>query len=418
MADYTLNDLENWSYYQYPKLFLSQRSNAYLKNEYGDYVRDNRGKKIITHKVRKTSSYAEMSDKAKTLYMILFDRLCVSFKSNQALLDSGVSRERLDFEDENGATYIVFTNRDLMDCMDIKSENTVTKAKKELLKNGLLREQRMGVNKANRLYPQKLEASHQIIEWRDLETDEITDKFDWQGNQIYHLEKTVETVRLTGTVKNEAPKITVQEPQKVQSIKPNNNQPNNLDTYRYENENYFVSGVNHEFLSPKTVKELSLWGEDKARELQDIIFRTKRKVEKQYSEALQSKQLERISGELWEEDLEFEIIKFNAAYRKKDKKTQEKVINNPMGFFTTMLQKFWLAALTVELHFNAYNEIPVGKAFFSARGKTLLQGYFGKFDTELLKKAIEESKKEEDKPLFSVLGHFNWQEGIYIWSLD
>ena len=75
MADYTAADLESWSYYQYPKLFMSSRSNAYLKNEFGDLIRDQNGQKIITHKIRETSSYAEMSDKAKALYMILFDQI-------------------------------------------------------------------------------------------------------------------------------------------------------------------------------------------------------------------------------------------------------------------------------------------------------------------------------------------------------
>lgn len=229
MADYTVTDLESWSYYQYPKLFLSQRSNAYLKNEYGDFVRDEQGNKIITHKIRETSDYVQMSDKAKMLYMVLFDRLCLSFKTNQELLKSGVSSTKLNFVDEKGATYIVFTNKEIMDRMDIRSENTVTKAKKELIQFGLLREQRMGVNKANRLYPQKIDATKKIIEHRCLETDEIIDQFDWQGNLIYHVEKHVETAPLTGTVKNEAPKITVQEPQKVQSIKPKYNQLENKE---------------------------------------------------------------------------------------------------------------------------------------------------------------------------------------------
>ena len=279
MADYTAADLESWSYYQYPKLFMSSRSNAYLKNEFGDLIRDQKGQKIIKHKIRETSSYAEMSDKAKVLYMILFDRLCLSFKTNKSLLDSGVNKERLDFLDENGSTYIVFTNKEIMDRMDIRSENTVTKAKKELVNHGLLREKRMGMNKANRLYPQKIDGTKKITEWRDLETDEITDKFDHKGVRFYHVEKVVENAQLTGTVKNEVPKNTVPEPQKVQSIKPDYKSPENNDTNQYGSEDYFLVGVNHLFLTKTSVKELSKWGFDDAQKLQDIIFRTKRNVE-------------------------------------------------------------------------------------------------------------------------------------------
>ncbi|MCW2280179.1 replication initiator protein A [Lactococcus lactis] len=219
MADYTVNDLENWSYYQYPKLFLSQRSNAYLKNEYGDYIRDEQGNKIITHKVRETSSYAQMSDKAKTLYMILFDRLCLSFKTNQELIKSGVSSKNLDFVDSNGATYIIFSYEELMDRMDIGSRSTISKLKKELLEQGLLREQRMGINKPNRLYPQKLDEQRKIIERRDLETDQLIDCFDYQGQRI-EMKKSVESPRLTGSPKNGLPKSGLLEVQKVYGTKP------------------------------------------------------------------------------------------------------------------------------------------------------------------------------------------------------
>ena len=41
----------------------------------------------------------------------------------------------------------------------------------------------------NFIYIQKFDISQQITIWRDLETDEITDNFDWQRNLIFHLEK-------------------------------------------------------------------------------------------------------------------------------------------------------------------------------------------------------------------------------------
>lgn len=417
MADYTAADLESWSYYQYPKLFMSSRSNAYLKNEFGDLIRDQNGQKIITHKIRETSSYAEMSDKAKALYMILFDRLCLSFKTNRLLLDSGVKKERLDFLDENGSTYIVFTNKEIMDRMDIRSENTVTKAKKELVNHGLLREKRMGMNKANRLYPQKIDGTKKITEWRDLETDEITDKFDHKGVCFYHVEKVVENAPLKGTVKNEAPKNTVPEPQKVQSIKPDYKSHENNDTNQYGSEDYFLAGVNHLFLTKTSVKELSKWGFDDAQKLQDIIFRTKRKVEETHKVVLDIAQEERISGELWAEDLQFEIIKFNTAYRKLDTNTRQKKVDNPMGFFTKMMQNFWLAALTIQVQRSSYDEIPNARAFFRIHDKTLLQGYFEKFDQQILEKALSEFVNPSEKKVgLSILDRYNWQDGTYVWE--
>jgi transposase len=418
MADYTATELESWAYLQYPKMFRSSRTNNYLKNEFGDLIRDQKGQKIITHKIRKTSDYAEMSDKAKTLYMILFDRLCISFKTNKALLDAGVSKARLDFLDETGATYIVFTNKDLMDAMDIKSENTIIKAKRELAKHGLLREQQLGMNKPNRLYPQKLEGSRQFTEWRDLETDEITDKFDHNGVRFYHVEKAVESLQLTGTVKNEAPKNAVQEPQKVQSIKPNHYLPENLDTNQYSPENYFRSGGNHEFLTEKSVFELSLWGMNDAQELQDIIFKTKRIVEQKYQEILKANNQERISGELWAEDLEFEILKFGKAWHTLDKKTGNKKLDNPKGFFTTMMQKFWLAALAIQLSKNQEDEIPMAKAYFAGKGQTLLQGFFKKYDTKLLEKIIAQAANSDPTEFgLTTIDLMSWVDGMLIWSV-
>lgn len=86
--------------------------------------------------------YKDLSNDAKIAYGVLSDRLTLSYKNKQ------------NWTDENGRVYIVYTNEQLMQTLR-KSENTVTKIKKELRKFGLLLEVRQGFQRPNLLYPQK-----------------------------------------------------------------------------------------------------------------------------------------------------------------------------------------------------------------------------------------------------------------------
>ena len=85
----------------------------------------------------KDEPYKSLSDKAKLIYMLLFDRRSLSVENN--------------WHDENGNIYMYFPNEQLMQVLNC-SEKPVIKAKKELSDLGLLKEVRQGVNKPNRLY--------------------------------------------------------------------------------------------------------------------------------------------------------------------------------------------------------------------------------------------------------------------------
>ena len=85
----------------------------------------------------KEEPYKNLGDKAKLMYMLIFDRRTLSIKNK--------------WYDDNGQIYMYFTNKQFMDELSC-SEPAIIKAKKELTKFGLLKEVRQGVNRPNRLY--------------------------------------------------------------------------------------------------------------------------------------------------------------------------------------------------------------------------------------------------------------------------
>lgn len=126
--------------------------------------------------------YKEMSLRAKIIYMLVFDRRSLSIKNN--------------WHDTNGDVFIYFTNQQLIDLLGC-TEKTIISAKKELEEFGLIREERQGISKPNRIYI-----------------------FVPSQNYSPELEKLQ-----YGTVKN-----TVQELEKLQTIKTNNINTNYTNT--------------------------------------------------------------------------------------------------------------------------------------------------------------------------------------------
>ncbi|HFI0356752.1 TPA: replication initiator protein A [Streptococcus suis] len=81
--------------------------------------------------------YNKLSDRAKIMYMLLWDRRKLSVKN--------------EWYNENGVVYVQYTNKKLMDKLNC-SEPAIIKTKKELSEVGLLNEIRKGKNQANFLY--------------------------------------------------------------------------------------------------------------------------------------------------------------------------------------------------------------------------------------------------------------------------
>ena len=89
--------------------------------------------------------YTTLSNNAKMLYMLLFDRLELSLKNG--------------WHDKEGNVFQYYTNEQLMIDLNCNSNNTIIKIKKELKDAGLMTEVRQGMNLPNRIYLEALNGS-------------------------------------------------------------------------------------------------------------------------------------------------------------------------------------------------------------------------------------------------------------------
>lgn len=89
--------------------------------------------------------YKTLSNNAKMLYMLLFDRLELSLKNG--------------WHDKEGNVFQYYTNEQLMIDLNCNSNNTIIKIKKELKDAGLMTEVRQGMNLPNRIYLDVLNGS-------------------------------------------------------------------------------------------------------------------------------------------------------------------------------------------------------------------------------------------------------------------
>lgn len=114
--------------------------------------------------------YNVLSDKAKLIYMLLFDRRTLS--------------EQNKWYDADGKIYMYFTNEQLGDVLKC-SNKTIVKAKKELQEVNLLKEVRQGVNKPNRLYINgSVESTRQeVSEVHTIDTNNINTNISILNNQ-------------------------------------------------------------------------------------------------------------------------------------------------------------------------------------------------------------------------------------------
>lgn len=89
--------------------------------------------------------YKTLSNNAKMLYMLLFDRLELSLTNG--------------WHDKEGNVFQYYTNEQLMIDLNCNSNKTIIKIKKELKDAGLMTEVRQGMNLPNRIYLDVLNGS-------------------------------------------------------------------------------------------------------------------------------------------------------------------------------------------------------------------------------------------------------------------
>ena len=355
MADIHVDQLTTQNFYQIPQIFFTRVEKTYDK------------KGGLRFKTKHTSSYARMSNDAKIAYGALYNRCMLSIRSYQ--------EGKIDYVDENGSVFLVYTVEDLMDLLD-KSKATVQKIKKELAENGLLREVKQGSNKPNRIYLQNVEASREVHEkyeaLRKKRERKVKDKvkivyeFDFRhimtsdhlGNVIFKAETSLQNDDMNGQLKIDRPNL---ESGRIGSDRPDGQNLNRIniekskidnlyDTNRYEGESSlsdlsiaeaFKMGQ-HGFLSPQLVQKLSLFGKD-AKILENKIYQAKRQVEKNYNNLLADQE---IYGKVWLQDLERELDKL--IFKIKTGEAEEKPIQNVPAYFYKMMIRFWKMALLIE----------------------------------------------------------------------
>ena len=355
MADIHVDQLTTQNFYQIPQIFFTRVEKTYDK------------KGVLRFKTKHTSGYARMSNDAKIAYGALYNRCMLSIRSYQ--------EGKIDYVDENGSVFLVYTVEDLMELLD-KSKATVQKIKKELAENGLLREVKQGSNKPNRIYLQNVETSREVHEkyeaLRKKKERKVKGKVkivyefnfrhimtsDHLGNVIFKEETSLQNDDMNGQLKIDRPNL---ESGRIGSDLPdgqNLNRTNiekskidNLyDTNRYEGESSlsdlsiaeaFKMGQ-HGFLSPQLVQKLSLFGKD-AKILENKIYQAKRQVEKNYNNLLADQE---IYGEVWLQDLERELDKL--IFKIKTGEAEGKPIQNVPAYFYKMMIRFWKMALLIE----------------------------------------------------------------------
>ncbi|HFI0562761.1 TPA: conserved phage C-terminal domain-containing protein [Streptococcus suis] len=138
--------------------------------------------------------YKSLSNNAKLMYMLLFDRLELSVKNG--------------WHDSEGNVFQYYTNDQLMIDLNCNSNKTIIKIKKELKDAGLLSEVRQGMNLPNRIYLEVLSGSveNTLSEVQKIHTGSVE-------NTLSEVQKIH-----TGSVEN-----TLSEVQKVHTIKTENN---------------------------------------------------------------------------------------------------------------------------------------------------------------------------------------------------
>ena len=96
------------------------------------------------------SSYADMSLDAKTAYAFLLDRLPLSIRNG--------------WVNEQGEAFVVFPRSALANTLGI-SEKRVSAAIRQLAEKGLLREERRGFGKPNRIYLAETDVARMSGAW-------------------------------------------------------------------------------------------------------------------------------------------------------------------------------------------------------------------------------------------------------------
>lgn len=286
--------------------------------------------------------YKKMSNNSKVAWALLNERSSLSRKNNW-------------FDEETGRIYFIFKNKDLMQLLNIRSESTLIKVKKELIQNDLIEEKRMGFNRPNKLY-----LKYPIVKKQDVLNIDSFEQYEY---------KTVDT---QGTIKNGTPKNVGHELQKMKSSYTNYNLDTldtNIDT-RDHDENitdeinprkdsekeqlkkaYMEKGFyeNSERVPERLANMLKAFSADmnQSQKYYEIVLIAKKRVEKELGFVIWLEQ---------EPELEYQLI--NAFSRAVRQIEQQQTVENGDGYIYKTIYNVLLNELLTRLR-NSNQPDPV-----------------------------------------------------------
>lgn len=152
--------------------------------------------------------YLNMSNNAKIAWALLRDR-------------SSLSKRNKWFDEGTGRIYFIYTNKDLMKILNIKSETTITNIRKELRKVDLIEEKTLGFNQPKKIYLIYPEVTENDI----YEIDNI-ENYTYEEPDA----KDDESHAGQGLLKNGTPKNGTPEPQKMTPNNTDSSDTSSIDT--------------------------------------------------------------------------------------------------------------------------------------------------------------------------------------------
>ncbi len=274
---YSSNEVYAETYYQLPKIFFTN------------------------------SKYKKMSSDAKIAYALLKDRFNYSIRNNWC--------------DEDNHIYFVYTVKDLQEILDCGTEK-ISKIKKELEKAELLHQKRMGLNKPNRLYLLKPEATAQDV-YLQANTPETLDNTGISKIEIP--ENAPETLGNTGISKIEN---NLYKDKYLDTI-------DTIDTEKAKLQqqlllDQFAEVQEQTFLNPASLNYIAVFSDtiQEAHEKVGTIIRAKTQVEKDYQVTL--------IGEDYQEEIE------KCLRRITHKIKTDSTVRSPNGLFYASFKNLFI----------------------------------------------------------------------------
>lgn len=303
-----------------------------------------------------SDKYKDMSNNAKVAWSLLRDRASLSRKNGW-------------FDKDTGRVYFIFKNEDLMKLLNINSKTTLSKIKKELEDAQLIKQERIGLNKPNKLY-----LLYPIIEEEDIYK---IDEFENYGQKE---ENSSESLEAQGSPENGRPENGLPDVQKMDSSNTDssNTELKDLDNIDTEDtkKDFSTSHECKEKLKKEYIRKAFYENHDKVPEELGKVFsvfcRTTKEAE-MYYKSINKAKLDVFSKALEEKDImlmdimnlenEPELLQqiVNTFVRVIRKVEKEQNINNPTGYLYKAVYKviwdyFDLSSKNNSIYYDWLNE--------------------------------------------------------------